>query len=80
MRLFIARNSPPAHQGFPAQPSSHWRYADLTPEPLQRHAGEIGQNTLVLAEIVMVEKVRPERAFPSCIGIVGLDQTHGPKG
>jgi len=78
MRLFIARNSPPAHQGSPAQPSRHWRYVDLTPEPLQRHAGEIGQ-ALALAEIVMREKKRPEQGFPSCIGIVGLDQTYRPK-
>ena len=34
-------------------PSSHRRYADLTPERLRRQAGEIGRNTPALVEIIM---------------------------
>jgi transposase len=58
-------------------PSSHRRYAEWTPERLIRQAGEVGQNTSALVEIILREKRHPEQGFRACIGIVGLAKTHG---
>ena len=51
-------------------PSSHRRYADWTPERIQRQAGEIGPKTSVLIEIIMRERTHPEQGFRACIGIL----------
>jgi transposase len=58
-------------------PSSHQRYADWTPERLQRQAGEIGPHTSALVEIIMRERTHPEQGFRSCIGILQLVKSYG---
>jgi transposase len=58
-------------------PSSHRRYAEWTPERLQRMAAEIGPQTAILVEIIMREKTHPEQGFRSAIGIVGLAKRYG---
>jgi transposase len=58
-------------------PSSHRRYADWTPERLQRHAGEIGRNTSALVEIILRERTHPEQGFRACVGILRLTKTYG---
>ena len=58
-------------------PSSHRRYADWTPQRLERQAGEIGPNTAALVAVIMRDKPHPEQGFRACIGIVRLAKTHG---
>ena len=58
-------------------PSSHQRYADWTPERLQRQATEIGPKTSALVEIIMRERTHPEQGFRSCVGIIGLAKGYG---
>jgi transposase len=58
-------------------PSSHRRFADWTPESLQRRAGEIGRNTSALIEVIRREKTHPEQGFRACIGILRLAKSHG---
>jgi transposase len=58
-------------------PSSHRRYADWTPERIQRQAGEIGRSTSTLVEIILRERAHPEQGFRACVGIIGLAKTHG---
>ena len=41
-------------------PSSHQRYADWTPERIQRQANEIGPKTSALVEIILRERTHPE--------------------
>ena len=53
-------------------PSSHRRYAEWTPERLQRRAAEIGRNTAILVEIIMRERTHPEQGFRACVGIMRL--------
>ncbi len=53
-------------------PSSHRRYADWTPERLQRQAGEIGRHTSALVEIILRERTPPEQGFRACVGILRL--------
>jgi transposase len=53
-------------------PSSHRRYAEWTPERLQRRAAEIGRNTAILVEIIMRERAHPEQGFRACVGIMRL--------
>jgi transposase len=58
-------------------PSSHRRYADWTPERLQRQAGEIGRHTSALVEIILRERTHPEQGFRACVGIVRLAKSYG---
>jgi transposase len=58
-------------------PSSHRRYADWTPERLQRQAGAIGRHTAALVEIILRERTHPEQGFRACVGILRLAKTHG---
>ena len=53
-------------------PSSHRRYAEWTPERIQRRAAEIGPSTAALIEIIMREKRHPEQGFRASIGIIRL--------
>jgi transposase len=59
-------------------PSSHRRYAEWTPERLQRKAAEIGPKTAILVEVIIAEKTHPEQGFRSCIGILRFAKSHGP--
>ncbi len=58
-------------------PSSHRRYAEWTPERLQRKAAEIGPKTAILIEVIMRERTHPEQGFRSSIGIIGLAKSYG---
>jgi transposase len=51
-------------------PSSHRRYADWTPERIQRRANEIGPKTSALIEIILRERTHPEQGFRAAIGIL----------
>jgi transposase len=53
-------------------PSSHRRYAEWTPERINRRAAEIGPSTAALIEIIMREKRHPEQGFRASIGIIRL--------
>jgi len=50
--------------------SSHRRYADWTPERIQRRANEIGPKTSALIEIILRERTHPEQGFRASIGIL----------
>jgi len=58
-------------------PSSHRRYADWTPERLQRQAADIGRNTSTLVEIILRERPHPEQGFRACLGILRLAKSYG---
>jgi len=58
-------------------PSSHRRYADWTPERIQRQAGEIGPETAALVEIILRERSHPEQGFRACIGILRHARSFG---
>ena len=60
-------------------PSSHQRYADWTPERIQRQANEIGPQTSALIEIILREKTHPEQGFRACIGILRHTKAYGPE-
>jgi transposase len=58
-------------------PSSHRRYADWTPERIQRQAGEIGPRTSALVEIILRERSHPEQGFRASIGILRHARSYG---
>jgi transposase len=58
-------------------PSSHQRYADWTPERIQRQANETGPNASALVEIILRERTHPEQGFRACMGILRLAKAHG---
>ena len=58
-------------------PSSHQRYADWTPERIQRQANAIGPQTSALIEVIQREKTHPEQGFRACIGILRHAKTFG---
>lgn len=58
-------------------PSSHQRYADWTPERIQRQAAEIGPKTSVLVELILREKAHPEQGFRATIGIIRHARSFG---
>ena len=58
-------------------PSSHQRYADWTPERIQRQANEIGPKTSALVETILRERTHPEQGFRACIGILRHAKSFG---
>jgi len=58
-------------------PSSHRRYADWSIERIQRSAGEIGQATARLCELILEDRPHPEQGFRACMGIVRLVKPFG---
>jgi transposase len=60
-------------------PSSHRRYADWTPDRIQRRAGEIGPKTSALVEIILRERRHPEQGVRSCLGILRQAGNYGPE-
>jgi transposase len=58
-------------------PSSHQRYADWTPERIQRQAGEIGPRTAALIDIILRERSHPEQGFRASIGILRHAKSYG---
>jgi hypothetical protein len=53
-------------------PSAHRRYAEWTPERLQRDARGIGPNTEALVIAVMARRPHPEQGFRTCLGVLRL--------
>lgn len=53
-------------------PSAHRRYAEWTPERLQRQARSIGPNTEGLIIAVMARRPHPEQGFRTCLGVLRL--------
>jgi transposase len=53
-------------------PSSHRRYRDWTHERIRREAAAVGDNTAILADLILRSRPHPEQGFRSCIGILGL--------
>jgi transposase len=53
-------------------PSAHRRYAEWTPERLQRDARGIGPNTEALIIAVMARRPHPEQGFRTCLGVLRL--------
>jgi len=53
-------------------PSAHRRYAEWTPERLQRDARGIGPNTEALIIAVMARRPHPEQGFRTCLGVTRL--------
>jgi transposase len=58
-------------------PSSHRRYRDWTHERIRREAAAIGDNTAILADVILRSRPHPEQGFRSCIGIIGLVKRFG---
>jgi transposase len=63
----------PRHGTLPEHmPSAHRRYAEWTPERLQRDARGIGPNTEALIIAVMKRRPHPEQGFRTCLGVLRL--------
>ena len=58
-------------------PSSHRRYRDWTHERIRREAATVGDNTAILADVILRSRPHPEQGFRSCIGILGLVKRYG---
>jgi transposase len=58
-------------------PSSHRRYRDWTHERIRREAAAVGDNTAILADVILRSRPHPEQGFRSCIGIIGLVRRYG---
>jgi hypothetical protein len=75
----------PRHGTLPEHmPSAHRRYAEWTPERLQRQARGIGPNTEALIIAVLARRPHPEQGFRTCLGVLrlfrGLDRRPGRGG
>ena len=67
------RHGGPRHGTQPEHmPSAHRRYAEWTPERLQRDARGIGPATEALIIAVMARRPHPEQGFRTCLGILRL--------
>jgi len=53
-------------------PSAHRRYAEWTPERLQRQARDIGPATEALIIAVLARRPHPEQGFRTCLGVLRL--------
>jgi len=53
-------------------PSAHRRYAEWTPERLQRQARDIGPNTEALILAMLARRPHPEQGFRTCLGVLRL--------
>jgi transposase len=63
----------PRHATHPEHmPSAHRRYAEWTPERLQRQAQGIGPNTEALIIAVLARRPHPEQGFRTCLGVLRL--------
>jgi len=63
----------PRHGTLPEHmPSAHRRYAEWTPERLQRDARGVGPNTEALIIAVMRRRPHPEQGFRTCLGVMRL--------
>ena len=57
--------------------SSHRRYGDWTHERIRHEAAAVGDNTAILADVILRSRPHPEQGFHSCIGILGLVKRYG---
>jgi transposase len=63
----------PRHGTLPEHmPSAHRRYAEWTPERMQRQARDIGPNTEALIIAVLARRPHPEQGFRTCLGVLRL--------
>jgi transposase len=63
----------PRHGTLPEHmPSAHRRYAEWTPERMQRQARGIGPNTEALILAVLSRRPHPEQGFRTCLGVLRL--------
>jgi transposase len=53
-------------------PDGHRRYAEWTPERIERWAKKTGPQTKLLVGAVMASREHPEQGFRSCLGIIRL--------
>ena len=60
-------------------PSAHRRYAEWTPAKMMDEAAKVGSATVALFEAIMKAKPHPEQGFRSCLGIISLVKSYGPK-
>lgn len=61
------------------RPSSHRRYAEVTPQTLRERASRIGPSTAILIDVILRDRPHPEQGFRSCLGILRLARSHGPE-
>ncbi|ESZ12129.1 transposase IS408 [Mesorhizobium sp. L48C026A00] len=57
-------------------PSSHWRYAEWTPERFRRWATSIGPQTEGLVIAILASRPHPEQGFRTCLGILRRVAVH----
>ena len=58
-------------------PSSHRRYRDCTHQRIRREAAAVGDNTVILADVILRSRPHPEQGFRSCVGILRLVKRYG---
>ena len=58
-------------------PSSHRRYRDWTHERIRREAAAIGDDAVMLIDLILRSRPHPEQGFRSCIGILRLEKRYG---
>ena len=58
-------------------PSSHRRYRDWTHERIRREAAAIGDDVVMLIDLILRSRPHPEQGFRSCIGILRLEKRYG---
>jgi transposase len=60
-------------------PKAHQQHLEWTPSRFIRWAGEIGEQTQKLVELILVERPHPEQGYRSCLGILRLSKRYGPQ-
>ena len=58
-------------------PSSHRRYRDWTHDRIRHEAAMVGDDTAMLADLILRSRPHPEQGFRACIGILGLAGRYG---
>jgi len=58
-------------------PSSHRRYAGMTPAALLKSADAIGPNTTLFCQRVLERRPHPEQGFRTCLGVVRMAKVFG---
>lgn len=58
-------------------PSSHRRYAGMTPAALLKSADAIGPNTALFCKRVLERRPHPEQGFRTCLGVVRMAKVFG---
>jgi transposase len=58
-------------------PSSHRRYAGMSPERIRAWAAGIGEATAAVCDRILAEKPHPEHGYRACMGIRRLAERYG---